>query len=71
VAARERLEQREVRSYEVEHVLQLMRMRSPVICGVSIGRDGKSASPVELNSAYLRASEHCNQRVGGLEPSGS
>jgi hypothetical protein len=49
----------------------LLRMRSPVICGVRIGRDGKSASPVELNSAYLCASEHCNQRVGGLEPSGS
>jgi len=38
VAARERLEQREVRSYEVEHVLQLMRMRSPVICGTTCDR---------------------------------
>ena len=70
MAARDRLEQREVRSYEVEHVLQLMRMRSPVICGVSIGRDGKSASPAELNSAYLCTSEHCNQRIRGLESSG-
>jgi hypothetical protein len=69
--AEARLMQREVRSYEAEYVGSLWRMRSPVICGVSIGRDGKSASPVELNSAYLRASEHCNQRVGGLEPSGS
>ncbi len=45
LAARDRLEQREVRSYEVEHVLQLMRMRSSAICGLYNGRDGKSASP--------------------------
>jgi hypothetical protein len=38
IAARERLEQREVRSYEVEHVLQLLRMRSPVICGTTCDR---------------------------------
>jgi hypothetical protein len=29
------LTEREIRSYEVEYVLQLMRMRSPVICGKS------------------------------------
>ena len=38
IAARNRLEQREVRSYEVEHVLQLLRMRSPVICGTTCDR---------------------------------
>ncbi len=38
----------EVRSYEVEYVNQLWRMRAPVICGPDTGRDGKSASPRDL-----------------------
>jgi hypothetical protein len=34
VLARDRLEQLEVRSFEVEHVGALLRMRSAAICGV-------------------------------------
>jgi len=37
VLARDRLEQLEVRSFEVEHVGALWRMRSSAICGV-VGR---------------------------------
>jgi hypothetical protein len=70
LAARDRLEQREIRSYEVEHVLQLLRMRSSVICGLQNGGDGKSASPAQFNSAYLCAPEHRNQLVWSLETSG-
>jgi hypothetical protein len=34
LAARDRLERLEVRSFEVDHVSALWRMQSPVICGV-------------------------------------
>jgi hypothetical protein len=43
LAARDRLEQREVRSFEVEHVGALWRMRSPTLCAVGFREVGQGA----------------------------
>jgi hypothetical protein len=70
VAARDRLEQLEVRSFEVEHVAALWRMRSPAVCGVRRRPANEADAPALTRWAYSGRPEHRDQSVGRLESPG-
>lgn len=65
--ARDRLEQLEIRSFEVDHVSALWRMQSPAICAVRCQPARESDALALTCWAYSGRSEHRDQRVGRLE----